>query len=111
MFHPEKKTEAYINKYGRTLTLVKGENQESFKAFLQPLRYKNKMYLSSVSTDLGYDSTGKYLLICPASADINEADGYKSIITDGEKKYIVDRCEKIYFSDTPVYCWAVVTAF
>ncbi|MGN1417790.1 MAG: hypothetical protein ACI4W6_00505 [Acutalibacteraceae bacterium] len=110
MFRPEKKTEEYISKYGRTLTLIKGEEKETFKAFLQPLRYKNKMYLSSVSTDLGYDSTGKYLLICPAEPDISEADGYKCVITDGEKKYIVDRCEKIYLSQTPVYCWAVVTA-
>lgn len=104
------KTKNFIEKYGRALSFEKSGQSETFKGFLQPLRYKNKMYLSFVSTDLGYDSTGKYLLICPCEPDISEADGYAAIIGDGKKKYVVDRAETIYLCSQPLYCWAVVTA-
>lgn len=104
------KTKALIEKFGRTLWLEKNGQKEEFKGLLQPLRYKNKMYLSSVSTDLSYDSTGKYLLICPCEPDISEADGYAAIIGDSKKKYVADRAETIYLGSQPIYCWAIVTA-
>lgn len=102
--------ERLINKFGRSLKIVEANTLETpIKAFMQPLRYKNKMYLSSISTDLCYDSTTKYLLICPAHCGAENADGYIAYISDGENKYIVDRCEDIYLSDNPMYSWAIVT--
>lgn len=110
MFQADKEIEKFLSRYGRTMKLVKGEEETPFKGFLQPLRYKNKMYLSSVSTDLCYDSTGKYLLICPAEFDVGDADGYEAAISDGEKRFSADRCEMIYFGESAAYCWAIVTA-
>lgn len=110
MFQFKKEIEKLIDDFGRSLKIINSCALETeFKAFMQPLRYKNKMYLSSISTDLCYDSTTKYLLICPVSCNAGLADGYAAYITDGESKYIVDRCEDIYLSDEPVYSWAIVT--
>ena len=113
MFRFKKEVDSLLDEYGRTLTLIniKDEKQSSFKAFLQPLRYKNKMYLSSVSTDLCYDSSAKYLLISPIGSNAAEADGYNALISDGTNKYVVDRCEEVYLADEPVYTWAVVSRF
>lgn len=107
---PEKDARKLIKDYGRSMKLVKQGNETVFKAFLQPLRYKNKMYLNAVATELRYDSSRKYLLIAPPDVDLSDADGYEAIITDENSKYVADRAEKIYFGDTPLYTWAVVTA-
>ena len=40
----------FFNRFGRTMTLVDQSGSTPFKAFLQPLRYKNKMYLSGTLT-------------------------------------------------------------
>lgn len=110
MFQFRREIERLIDDFGRSLSYISSNSRTTpFKAFLQPLRYKNKMYLSSISTDLCYDSTTKYLLICPVSYNIGTADGYNGYIWDGNNKYITDRCENIYLSDEPVYSWAIVT--
>lgn len=85
------------------------DGEKKFKALLQPLRYKNKMYLNAISTELRYDSSRKFLLIAPADVDVASADGYERIISDDRNNYVTDRCELIYFGQTPLYCWAVVT--
>lgn len=107
---PEKDAKRLISRYGRSMKLVKSGNETVFKAFLQPLRYKNKMYLNAVATDLRYDCSRKYLLIAEPDVDLSDADGYEAIITDENSKYVADRAEKIYLGDTPLYTWAVVTA-
>ena len=67
----DKAPKALFKKSGVSLTIKKdGEEIASFNAFLQPLRYKNKLYLSGVPTELGYDGLKKYLLICPPDIDL-----------------------------------------
>ncbi len=106
----KKDVQRLIRDYGRRMRLASKGNEIVFKAFLQPLRYKNKMYLNAVSTELRYDSSRKYLLIAPADIDLSGADGYEAIITDENGKYVADRVEKIYLGEIPIYTWAVVTA-
>lgn len=90
------------------MKVVSSDGEKQFKAFLQPLRYKNKMYLSSVSTELSYNNTRKFLLVCPADIDIENADGYNSIIKADENEFCVDHCELVYSGDEAVYCWSIV---
>lgn len=99
-----------FNRYGRKMELkaVEGESAVSFKGLLQPLRYKNKMYLNQVSTEISYTNTRKFLLICPAAVNISEADGYNKILIVGEDKYCVDHSEKIYGKNEAVYSWSIV---
>lgn len=43
------------------------------RAFISPLRYKNKMYLYGVNTEIGYNSQGHYLYIGHPTPDLTAA--------------------------------------
>jgi len=99
-----------IRKTGVTLNLLNnGEYVGSFKAFLQPLRYKNKIYLRGVATELGYDSLKKYLLISPYDVDLYSVDG-TYLTLKYEKNFLsIDHSEKVFFGNKPLYTWSIVT--
>ncbi len=107
---PRNEVEKIFENYGQVMKFKTENGEKVFKAFLQPLRYKNKMYLSAASTELRYDCSRKYLLLAPCEIDLNAADGYKASLFSNGSKYIVDRTEIIYLSGKPIYAWAVVTA-
>ncbi len=95
---------------GITMTvIISGGEYSYFKAFLQPLRYKNKIYLSGVPTELGYDSLQKYLLVAQPDAPLHLIDGNSYVLTFDGHEYSVDHCEKVYFGKEPYYYWAVVS--
>lgn len=102
--------DALFKKMGVTL-LIKKDNRtvSSFKAFLQPLRYKNKIYLRGVATELGYDSLKKYLLISPADTDLSEVDGTTCSLYFGNKHLSIDHSETVYFGKDPCYNWSIVS--
>lgn len=85
------------------------DNREiTFEGFLQPLRYKNKMYLNKVATELSYTNTRKFLLICPADVEVETADGYVSVIEVGTDRFCIDHSEKVYAKNEPLYSWSIV---
>ena len=65
------------------------------------------MYLEGVPTEIGINDSGYYLLLAPASMQI-ELMGDKGYISDGEKKYHIDRWEKIWLGEKVVFIWAVL---
>lgn len=102
--------EKMFQKFGREITLKRYDGWSSpvYHGFIQPLRYKNKIYLDGVYTVIGFDNQGKYLYIGPASHDLtvfNTQTGY--IYADGAK-YTIDRAEKVYSGNSPVYVWAII---
>lgn len=103
------KIDRYMNKYGRKVGLFDscGNKLQEKKCFIQPLRYKNKMYLEGVPTDIGVNDSGYYLLLAPCSMKL-DAIGDRGYICDGEKKYHIDRWEKIYLGIGVLYLWAVI---
>lgn len=101
--------DSMFNKYGQEIILKNTEGWRSpiFGGFIQPLRYKNKMYLNGVNTVIGFNSQGHYLYIGPPNHDLSALTGESWIESNG-KKYTVDRCEKVYFKNTVVYIWAII---
>ncbi|NLA77811.1 MAG: hypothetical protein GX851_08315 [Clostridiales bacterium] len=98
-----------FEKHGREVTLVTPEDfeQPPFRAFLQPLRYKNKMYLEGIPTDLGYNPQDYSLYIGPADRDLTLLpEEYRVRI--GGTDYKISKTEKVYSGATPVYIWAVL---
>ena len=83
--------------------------RHSFKAFLQPLRYKNKIYLRGVATELGYDNLKKYLLISPADVDLSEIDGSITTLRLDTNHLSIDHSEIVYFGKDSFYTWAIVS--
>lgn len=101
--------ERIMAKYGRQATLCDshGTPLSSAKAFLSPLRYKNKMYLYGVNTEIGYNSQGHYLYIGPPHIDLTELEN-NEYLSIGSEKYRVDRAEKVYKGENVFYIWAIV---
>ena len=100
--------ERIFGSMGRTMSIVSADGTVSFKAVVQPLRYKNKIYLNGIVTELGYDSVNKYLVLCKPDIDLDAVDGLEKVLTLGEDKYFVDCSQKVYFRSEPYYCWAIV---
>lgn len=106
----DKAPKALFKKSGVSLVIKRdGEEITSFNAFLQPLRYKNKIYLRGVATELGYDSLKKYLLISPADVDLSVIDGTSLALFFGDKHLSIDHTEKVYLGKKPYYTWSIVS--
>ncbi len=84
-----------------------GSLSAAFRGFIQPLRYKNKMYLFGVNTAIGFDSEGRYLYIGPPGYDLTALPGGACLLCGGVK-YRVERAEKVYKGSEPFYIWAIV---
>lgn len=99
-----------FKKMGVTLSIKSGEGTVStFTGFLQPLRYKNKIYLRGVATELGYDSLKKYLLLSPADVDLSSIDGTVRCLYFGSIHLSIDHTETVYLGKTPYYNWTIVS--
>ena len=98
-----------FEKYGRPASFMSkdGEKLGEIKAFISPLRYKNKMYLYGVNTEIGYNSQGHYLYIGPPDPDLTAAEDGEYISCLGEK-YRIDRAEKVYKGNEVFYIWAII---
>lgn len=101
---------AAFARYGSSLRLTDGEGWYSpvYKAFLQPLRYKNKMYLEGVYTPIGRDVNGIYLYVGPAGHDVTRLSSQARILAADGRQFVIQRAEKVSLSDKPFYFWAVV---
>jgi hypothetical protein len=98
-----------MERFGRQvrLCLPDGWESETFGALLQPLRYKNKMYLSGVNTRIGFNREGYYLYLGPPEHDLAQlSEGMW--IQCGADKFTLDRAETVYFGAEPCYVWAIV---
>ena len=98
-----------FDRFGRRTSLVSkdGETLAEMSAFISPLRYKNKMYLYGVNTEIGYNSQGHYLYIGPPDPDLTRLENGEYVSCDGER-YRIDRAEKVYKGSNVFYIWAVI---
>lgn len=85
------------------------ESSAAYRAMIQPLRYKNKMYLYGVNTEIGFNSQGYYLYIGPPEQDLTTATDEFYLSADGEK-FQVERAEKVYLRGDLLYVWAILRA-
>lgn len=99
-----------LKEFGRTVFLsgADGWKSEKFNAFIEPLRYKTKLYLNGEHTPLGINKNDVFLYIGPTRHDLTKLDGtYRLNDCDGVK-YTADKAEKIYIGDRALYIWAVI---
>lgn len=98
-----------IKRYGSTVTILdKGGKSTKTKAFVEPLRYKNKIYIGGQYHLLGLSENEKYLYI---GLPENTLTANSSVIETHGRKYIVKRRETYYVTDSPVYVWAILAPF
>lgn len=100
-----------ISKYvGRDIYLIDSDNWKSkiFKAQIQPLRYKNKMYLDGIPTPIGTGLSGYYMYIGPESHDLSRLSKDGRVVDADGKKYIVSHSEKVFERQNTFYIWAIL---
>jgi hypothetical protein len=90
-----------IHSYGQTATR---QNGEALRAFLQPLRFKNRVNLGGLSRPLGYDDNRHYL--CLYSPDESLSLNERLVFDDGV--CVVIRSETVYAEQNPLYRWAIL---
>lgn len=98
-----------INRYGESIRIKNGESIKEARAIIQPLMYKNKMYVSGTSVSAGEVDGGHYQMIAPADAPFGD---YKNTrIETKSSVYTFKRAEVIKAGDTDLYIWAVLAPF
>lgn len=96
-----------ISRCGTDLVVNFGGVEIPCRAIINPLRYKNKMYLDSDMSDFGAIDRTRILYIGPPDPDFTK-DWSNTIISSGNQKYSVTRADMISLGDTPLYIWAVL---
>ena len=98
---------ASIEKYAADCAVTDGQGsaQTPVKAFITPQRYKNKMYLYGVNTEIGYNPEGYYLYLGPPQPVPEQRN---SIIIRGDERFRVDRAETVFNGNSPFYVWAIL---
>ncbi|MCR4924731.1 MAG: hypothetical protein K5917_00420 [Clostridiales bacterium] len=98
-----------IKKYGREISVhtPDGWNSKNYKALIQPLRYKNKMYLEGVHTPIGVSHDGYYLYIGVPENDITKLPE-NSYLRCSDEYYKIDTAEKVFVADKNLYIWAIL---
>lgn len=102
--------EKMLNNFGNSVYITGADGWSSpiFNAFIQPLRYKNKLYVSGDITPIGINRNHVYLYIGPASHDLTKLDKTYRIHDSDNNSYLIDRAEKIKVKNNIVYIWAVI---
>ncbi len=97
-----------IGRYGSQVTINQGGSEINTRAFLEPLRYRNKIYIGGEYRKLGFLKREKYLYVGKSDHRLVENE---SVIETHGNKYIVKRCETYFVKDTPVYEWAILVPY
>lgn len=100
--------QSMIRDYGCDVSIFDNDKVSATKAFVQPLRYKNRVYIGGRYHEMGLNKTDKYLYIGQVENKLTENH---SIIEAHNHKYIVKRCEVYYVKDIPVYVWAILAPY
>ena len=103
----EKKLAQLFEKCGQEILLDTFSEKFTYRAFVQMMRYKNKMYIDLPQGEVGRRDNGCYLYIGPPEYDFTRIPTITKV-TFGGFLYRVKRAEMIYLKGRPLYVWAVL---
>ncbi len=95
-----------INRYGSEIKVQRESFTQSTKGFIQPLRYKSKVYTDMSVSVGGFRDSRYYLYI--GLPDVRFSRNDDAIILCNGKEYTVHTSETFDFSDRGLYVWAVL---
>jgi len=97
-----------LKRYGQSVSLqLPGQAPDSYSAIIQPLRYKNKMYLEGDFSLVGYITNDAYLYIGPGNKEIATCVRDARLFA-GDAEYFFTRADTVMMNDKAVYTWAVI---
>lgn len=97
----------FFEKHGQEMILDTFTEQHEIRAFIQVMRYKNKIYIDLPQGEIGRRDNGCFLYIGPPEHDFTDKIDATKIFFAGQK-YRVRRAQRIYFGNRPLYIWAVL---
>lgn len=95
--------ETSIDRYGVDVKLIDGDVEVRTKAFIEPLRYKNTLYIGGEYRSLG--GTDRTLYVGKPAFDLKEG---KTIVDESGIKYLVERAETYTVNGYKIYDWAIL---
>lgn len=98
-----------LSRLGESITVTTEKGKFKVKGLIQPLLYKNKLYLGGKQLPDGFFDGGCYLLIC--SPEVRLPVLGTAFFEAGGKKYILKRSETVKSSSQALYTWAVLSPF
>lgn len=98
---------ALLKRFGQAVMLCQQEVREDVYAVIQPLLYKNKMYLGGKATPIGLRDEGHLLMI--ASLPRRITDWGKVVVTSKNGSYTVKSAQVVSSGKESLYIWAVIT--
>ena len=99
--------EQMLERFGESVVVNNNGKRTETYAVIQPLLYKNKMYINGVSLPAGYFDGGHYLMI--ASAGIKIEDYRNTSVEHRNYNLKIKRAEIISSGGCDLYIWAVLT--
>lgn len=92
-----------LKRYGTLLRRKHGQQEESFRGFLQPARSKSLQNLEMDFSPLGQTPDGMYVLLAPAHLEVECGD----VVVLGNQYYELRRVENVMYGDKVLYIWAL----
>ncbi|MDD5923623.1 MAG: hypothetical protein PUC88_02405 [Clostridia bacterium] len=97
-----------FEKYGTTVQVsYNGEKYES-KAFISPLRYKNRVYIDNAYLEAGIADGGRYTYVGPPDLRLDKMDT-SAVVTIDSEEYCIRKAEIYLSGDEPLYVWAILS--
>lgn len=103
-----KSVDRILEKAGADYTVVCDGEETSVKAIIQPMRYKNKLYIDMPRSELGFKDTECFLYLGSPSIDFTGKE-MTTFIKANDRNFNVSRAERITIGDESVYIWAVLS--
>ena len=94
-----------IQTYGENIVVINDNDTIPTRAFVEPLRYRNKIYIGGGYRTLGMKHSKKYLYV--GIPDIPLVEN-KTIVKRKDEKYLVKRVERYYVKEQVAYTWAIL---
>ena len=104
----EKSVERILKLAGEEYTVVCEGVESKVRAIIQPMRYKNKLYIEMPRGELGIKDTECFLYLGSPSVNFSGKE-FDTIIVSNDRSYNVSRAEQIKMGDRTVYIWAVLS--
>ena len=98
-----------LEKYGEKVTITTEDGTFSTMAIVEPLLYKNKLYLRGKQLPQGCFDNGNYLMI--GQPDVKLPVTGAAFVETKDRIFFLVKSETVNLEAKPVYVWAVLEPY
>ena len=102
------KVDVMLESIGEPITVTIDKTVHNVHAIIQPMRYKNKLYIEQERTELGFKDSECFLYLGPRDVDFSGKE-QNTWIRTSDRSYNVSRADPVSIGGKTQYIWAVLT--